>query len=188
MTTAKMNEHVVLAEPALDEKCSRHFTYRDFIECGQTQPKGPTPNRPSELESYGALQKLASMVLDAVWDHFGPVKLTYGFASQKLIKEILKNKPPRIAPERDQHAAHEKKLNGTFICPRLGAACDFLIEGQNMREVAEWVLRNTDADRVYFYGNDRPVHVSYGPDRTRQFVEMLVGPTGRRTPKVVRIT
>ena len=176
-----------MAVPSLDDKCSRHFTYRMFVECGETQKKEGIPNLPLEMESYLAIKDLATQVLDAVQDHFGPIKLTYGFSSRELIRKI----PGRIAPDRDQHAAHERKLNGNLICDRLGAACDFKIEGKDMREVAEWMFRNTRSDRVYFYGSAKSVHVSYSPSPARQFVEMRVvkndGKKDRLMPRVVRM-
>lgn len=167
--------------PSLADKCSKHFCYRDFIECGETQKNTKIPNLPHEMKSYVAFKDLATHVLDAVQDRYGPITLTYGFSSRELVKKI----PGRIAPDRDQHASHERKLNGKLICERLGAACDFIIAGVDMREVAVWMLKNTDADRVYFYGSDKPVHVSQSSKPTRQFVEMLVGKNGRRMPKVI---
>lgn len=45
---------------------------------------------------------------------------------------------------------------------------------------------STAFDRLYFHGSDRPLHVSVGPDATRQIVRMERGPSGRRVPRVVR--
>lgn len=45
-----------------------------------------------------------------------------------------------------------------------------------------WVARNTPFDRIYFYGSDRPLHVSVGPQESRAIVSMLAGPAGRRVP------
>jgi hypothetical protein len=39
-------------------------------------------------------------------------------------------------------------------------------------------------DRLYFYGTDRPIHVSVGPEEARGVVSMLQGPSGRRVPNV----
>lgn len=171
--------------PKLDDLCGTNFTYRDFIECGETQAKNKKdlPNLPKEADSYTALRELATNVLDLIWAKFGPIELTYGFSSPELIKEI----PGRIAPELDQHAAHEKHPNGKFICERLGAACDFFVKDKDMREVAEWVFKNTEVDRLYFYGRENPIHVSFSNKRAHQFVEMLVSADGRRTPRVIRL-
>ncbi len=121
-------------------------------------------------------------VLDPVIDYFGMIHLTYGFCSSELAKAI----PGRIAPKLDQHAAHELNTRKQPICRRLGAAVDFIVPDENMREVAEWIVANTPFDRVYFYGADRPLHVSLGPEQKREFVEMLPGPSGRRMPRVIK--
>jgi len=92
----------------------------------------------------------------------------------------------RIAPDLDQHASCELKKNGTPICPRLGAAVDFVVEDEDMHEVAVWVIENTPFDRLYFYGSDRPIHVSFGPEFNRQIVVLLPTRTGARRPAVVR--
>ncbi len=170
--------------PDLDAPCGKNLTYRSFIQCGETQARTNLANLPKELDSYLALSRLASRILDPVWDRFGPVRLTYGFSSHELIKKI----PDRIAPGLDQHAAHERNSIGNFICKRLGAACDFHIPGQDMQEVATWVFRNTPVDRIYFYGSDKPIHVSCSEQPAHQFVDMLVNPkNNRRTPRVRRV-
>jgi hypothetical protein len=88
----------------------------------------------------------------------------------------------------DQHAAHEKRTNGNYVCPRLGAACDFKVTNLNMRKVAEWTYFNTPVDRLYFYGDDRPIHVSYSAAASaHQFVELLTRANGRRAPRVVAL-
>lgn len=113
-------------------------------------------------------------------DYFGMIRLTYGFCSPELAREI----PGRIDPKRDQHAAHELNRCGNLVCPRLGAAVDFVVEDESMLEVAQWVVANTPFDRLYFYGDDLPLHVSFGPDHSRQVVRMLLGKSGRLIPRV----
>jgi len=168
--------------PDINDQCGANLTYRDLIECGETQARTSLANRPREVDTYTALYELATRVLDPVIDYFGMVKLTYGFCSQELAKEIS----GRIAPELDQHAGHERKRNGKAVCERLGAACDFLVEDEDMEEVAIWVFENTQVDRVYFYEKDRPIHVSYSQTPARQLVAMLPSPSGRRVPRVMR--
>lgn len=177
-----MTESPNWSRPLLDDSCGEHFTYRDLIECGETQAKYKIANLPQEPESYEALKALASNILDPVWKKFGPVKLTYGFSSVELIKRI----PGRNAPYLDQHAAHEKRRTGNPVCKRLGAACDFRIENWNMRQVAEWTFLNTPIDRLYFYGPDNPIHVSFSNTRAHKFVNMLLQEDGRRIPRVDR--
>ena len=161
--------------------CGRFLTYRQLIECGETQARTGLPNLPREPDSYSALLDLAVQVLDPVIDWFGMVRLTYGFCSPELAREI----PGRIDPKLDQHAAHERNRRGKPICPRLGAAVDFIVDDEDMLEVARWVAANTPFDRLYFYGPDLPIHVSYGPDHSRQVVEMRPTAAGRLVPRVV---
>lgn len=165
----------------LDQACGKYLTYRGLIECGETQAATKIENRPLELDTYCALYDLATRVLDPVIDYFGMVKVTYGFCSRALSKKIT----GRIAPDLDQHASCELKKNRTPICPRLGAAVDFLVEDEDMHEVASWVIENTPFDRLYFYGSDRPIHVSFGPEFNRQIVVLLPTRTGAKRPAVV---
>jgi DNA phosphorothioation-associated putative methyltransferase len=168
--------------PDIDDPCGANLTYRDLIECGETQARTGLPNRPKEADTYTALYELTTHVLDPVIDYFGMIRLTYGFCSHELAKGIN----GRIAPELDQHAGHELKRSGKPVCVRLGAACDFLVEDEDMEEVANWVFENTAVDRVYFYGKDRPIHVSYSQTPARQFVVVTSTPSGRRVPRVIR--
>lgn len=184
LTIPKITIAHTLSTPSLDDRCGNYFVYRDLIECGETQATYRLANLPREPESYQALKELASNVLDPIWERFGPMKLTYGFSSLELIRKIH----GRIAPDRDQHAAHEKRQSGKHVCPRLGAACDFIVTSKDMREVAEWAFFNTAVDRLYFYGRDRPVHVSFSNDRAHQFVELLPNPNGKRVPRVIRFS
>lgn len=167
--------------PNLDTPCGKFFTYRDFIVCGETQARTDLSNLPKEADSYTALYELATNILDPVIDYFGMIKLTYGFCSAELAKEIS----GRISPNLDQHAAHERKRNSKFICERLGAACDFLIEDEDMGDVATWIFENICADRIYFYGTDKPIHVSWSPSPVQQFTRMNVCESGKRVPQTI---
>lgn len=168
--------------PDLDVTCSRYFTYRQFIECGETQTRTDIPNRPRQSDTYTALHELASSVLDPVVDYFGMIELTYGFCSAELARAI----PGRITPKLDQHAGHEVTRTGAPICDRGGAACDFLVTDEDMEEVALWVAANTPFDRIYFYGKDRPIHVSYSAAPARQFVRLSTNAAGIRVPRIDR--
>jgi hypothetical protein len=81
---------------------------------------------------------------------------------------------------------HEQNRLGTPICSRVGAAVDFVVDDENMLEVAQWVITNTPFDRLYFYDDDKPIHVSYGPNQDRQAVRMTLGRSGRIVPRVVK--
>jgi len=165
--------------PNLDDPCGRFLTYRQLIECGETQAATKLPNLPKNPESYTALFDLATSILDPVIEYFGGIELTYGFCSLELARQI----PARTAPELDQHAAHERKRTGAPVCPRLGAAVDFLVRDENMREVAAWIIANLPFDRLYFYGIESPLHVSVGPESRREAYEMVALPNGKRMPR-----
>ena len=166
--------------PSLDDPCGRYLTYRQLIECGETQLHCGLPNTPQRPESYRALNDLAVHVLDRVIEHFGRIRLTYGFCSPELSKAICGS----IDPRRDLHACHEVNRRGNPICARLGAAADFLVEDTGMLAVAQWTVANTPFDRLYFYADDKPIHVSFGPNHDRQIVRMIPGRSRRIVPRV----
>ncbi|MEI8304081.1 MAG: DNA phosphorothioation-associated putative methyltransferase [Burkholderiales bacterium] len=168
--------------PDLDQRCGANFTFRDFIECGETQLRLAVRNVPRNPQTYNALYDLAVHILDPLIDYFGAIKLTYGFCSAELGRHIHR----RVAPALDQHAALEVNRLGRQICPRGGAACDFLVEHEDMSEVADWIIANTSFDRLYFYGADRPVHVSYSPAGARQAFRMIESKTGQLLPRKYR--
>jgi DNA phosphorothioation-associated putative methyltransferase len=170
--------------PNLDDPCGQYLTFRQLIECGETQADTRLANLPKRPESYNALHDLAINILDPVIDYFGMIRLTYGFCSPELARKI----PGRIDPARDQHAAHELNRHGRPLCERLGAAADFILEDESMLEVARWIVVNTPFDRLYFYGDDKPIHVSYGPNPARQVVRMVAGRSGRLIPRVLLVT
>mgnify|MGYP000190921075 CR=1 FL=1 len=72
-------------------------------------------------------------------------------------------KNSRVAPNLDQHISHEINNNGKYYCERLGAACDFFIAYSPTEQIVEWILQTKLLfDSLYFYGNERPIHISYG--------------------------
>ena len=168
--------------PRLEERCGQHFCFRDFVACGETQAKTGLGNIPQQVETYNALTRLTTKILDPVVDYFGEIVLTYGFCS----RELAKNVPGRMAPALDQHAGHELNTRGQPICKRLGAAVDFIVTDESMLEVAQWIVQYTPFDRLYFYGDDKPVHVSCGPDDTREVVIVKASKSGRSVPRVIK--
>ncbi|MEO7330294.1 MAG: hypothetical protein ABI193_17085 [Minicystis sp.] len=134
-----------------------------------------------EPETFEAMRALCAAVLDPLVDHLGPITLTYGFASASLTRAI----PARIHPPLDQHAGHERNRAGKPICSRLGFAVDLVVPGVDSRRAAAWIVEHTAFDRLYFYGADRPLHVSVGPEQARQIVHLRRGPSGRLIPRVV---
>ncbi|WP_167784658.1 DNA phosphorothioation-associated putative methyltransferase [Ramlibacter rhizophilus] len=165
--------------PELDARCGARYTFRDFIECGQTQKSLGIRNVPLRPESYNALQQLAVYIIDPIVDYFGSIELTYGFCSSALAKCI----ESRIAPKLDQHASCEHNARGQPICARGGAACDFLVRDEDMLEVARWIAQNLPFDRLYFYGSDKPLHVSYSSAPVGEIYHMSVSAVGRLFPR-----
>lgn len=164
----------------LDEPCGANFILRDLVEAGETWRRTRVPNVPTQAATIAAMQRLARDILDPVVAEFGPIQITYGFASLALTRLI----PGRIDPTRDQHAGHELRPDGAPICRRLGQAVDFCIKGTNSGTVAAWVAQRLPFDRMYFYGAGSPLHVSAGPDETRAVITMLQGVSGRRVPSL----
>lgn len=157
-----------MAEHNIDDACGRHLTYRDLIACGETQARTAISNLPTQAGSWEALRELSEAILDPVIDTFGPIELTFGFCSRDLYRAI----PSGTSDKLDQHHAHEINRKGDPVCDRLGAAADFRVTGMDSLELARWVVTHLPWDRLYFYGTTRPIHVSYGPDHSRQIVLM----------------
>jgi hypothetical protein len=55
---------------------------------------------------------------------------------------------------------------------RGGAAVDFIVEDEDMFEVSQWIAENLEFDRMYFYGQDRPIHVSFSETPAKQVTVM----------------
>lgn len=63
--------------PDLDDPCGAYLTFRQLLECGETQARAGLDNRPLQPDSYTALLDLAlNVVLDPVIDYFGMMRLT----------------------------------------------------------------------------------------------------------------
>ena len=157
-----------------DVNLGKYLTLEAFCTCTQTYQKyadyiNPFPENEASLVALKALNQL---IIDPVIDYFSRdrFQLTYGFCSKDL-RRYLEQKDPltglkngRVAPHLDQHLAHEIKKNGQYYCNRLGAACDFQIQDLESDQLVEWILnQKLPFDSLYFYGLDRPIHISYGP-------------------------
>lgn len=160
-------------------KLGKYLTLEAFCTCTQTYQKyaGKIDPFPQNLEgTVTALQNLNQFILEPIIDYFGfdNFRLTYGFCSRDL-KNYLEKKDPetgqkngRVAPAIDQHIAHEMNKNGKYYCERLGAACDFFIVDLPSDRLINWILaEKLPFDSLYFYGSDRPIHISYGPQHKR---------------------
>ena len=72
-------------------------------------------------------------------------------------------------------------------CPRLGAAVDFIVDDEDMIEVAQWIVSNVVFDRMYLYGVDRPIHISYSETPVLQITIMRKTDTGRLVPRTLEV-
>ena len=89
------------------------------------------------------------------------------------------------APQRlDQHASFELNSNGKRTCERVGAAVDLHVPGTRASQVVAQVRRQP-FDRIYFYGDDRPVHVSWSSTPVGYVTSMVPSATDRRVPRRV---
>jgi DNA phosphorothioation-associated putative methyltransferase len=165
--------------PNIDDRCGSFLTYRSLIQCGETRQQLGIANLPLNPATYNALHDLTIQILDPVIEYFGAIRLTYGFSSAELTRNIKRG----IAPKLDQHAACERGPKGAVVCERGGAACDFIVEDEDMREVAAWIVANLPFDRLYFYERDRPIHVSYAIEPARLSYQMVSLPSGRMMPR-----
>jgi len=141
-------------------------------------------NSPKEVESINSTLMLVETVLLPVIKKFGDIKITYGFVSPELNRYIQKNSSSGTYPSIDQHAASELNNVNNHICKRHGLACDFIVKGyeEQMDEVMLFIVNNLGFDKIYYYGNDRPLHVSVGNESERHLQVMNVSDKGRRIP------
>jgi hypothetical protein len=171
--------------PSLDDHCSANFRYRDLVEVGETWRLHRIDNWPKQLATYQAIRELCFRVLEPVIERFGPIELTYAFASAALDKLVHTKPLPNTSRGLDQHAGCELNRNGRHYCARLGLGVDFRTAEHGSHGVAQWIVQNTGFDRLYFYGDDRPVHVSVGPDNAASIVVMREVGQGRLMPRNV---
>jgi len=158
----------MLELPDIDNYCSKSFQFRDFFECSDTYKIFLPSNIPVSIDTYSAITNLANEILERVIQEFGDITLTYGFcgpALQRLIKQKIDSKI-------DQHAGHELDLKGNLICKRKGFAVDFIVKNKCSLDVSRWIVNNCRYDRLYFYGSNRPVHISYSDSPIEQIVLM----------------
>lgn len=161
-----------------DRRLGKYLTLERFCTCTQTYQKYTDRiyPLPKNEETILAIEELVQFIVDPIIQYFGEEKfqLTYGFCSADL-KKYLEQKDPitglkngRVAPTLDQHMAYEVNKKGQYYCQRLGAACDFLIVDTSSSQVIDWILeQKLPFDSLYFYGENRPIHISYGPQHKR---------------------
>jgi len=168
------------------EHCSKNFKYSDFTQCGETQAKTLIANTVKDPRTLDAIKEMANLILEPIMVIFGQVNLTYGLCTNDLLLQIKKKPSPGIAPQLDQHAGYEVNSRGNRVCKRDGFACDFYIVGTDSLTVAKWVVKNLPFDRLYFYGKDRPIHISIAPINNYAITLLEQSPSERRIPKNIK--
>ena len=181
MPKRKIISNLIMQKPNLKELCSKHLLYQDIIEAGETFNRLRVDNVPQQLETYIAIKDMAICLLDPLIDKFGAMKITYGFCGCKLSNKIK----ARIAPSIDQHSSFELNTKGVRICKRDGIAVDFIMTKyeNDMNLVADWIINNLLFDRLYFYGKDRPIHLSYSKQPVQKAYKFFITDLGLRVPR-----
>jgi hypothetical protein len=60
------------------------------------------------------------------------------------------------------------------------------LQDEDMREVVNWISANVPFDRLYFYGSNRPIHISFSAALKRKIIELIQTTNGKNTPRVWR--
>lgn len=138
------------------------------------------PTQESEL----SLVLLTREILLPITENFGRLTVTYGFTSPALNRYIQRLSPAGTAPDLDQHSCSELNSKGSIICQRHGAACDFIVHdyGERMNEIAHFICLNLSFDKLYYYGRNRPIHISVSESPLRHLQLMQQSESGRRYP------
>jgi len=167
----------------IHSKASPNFTYLDMIlDAGVTAQVAP--NVPKAPDTFYAMAIMAMDILEPVRAFTnGEMVITYGFCSAARARMVAKW---GTSQKGDQHAGHEVRRNGTLICARGGFAVD--LKTPSAAATAAFIVANCNWDRIYFYGDDRPFHVSIeAADRepARVMVDMRGYPFNHRPPVVL---
>lgn len=161
----------------------KYISLEKFCTCSQTYQhySDQIDPYPWSSESVDAIALLFLHIIDPIIDHFGlgSFHLTYGFCSIDLKRCIQTHKTGRICPAVDQHMAHELTPSGNYYCNRLGAAADFLIKDVKSNALVRHIKHTSlPFDSIYYYGEERPIHISYGHQHKRS----IYGFTSAGTP------
>ncbi|MFA0357004.1 hypothetical protein AB4525_08820 [Vibrio breoganii] len=155
----------------------------------QSHPEYTGSNTPSS-DSNKSLEELAHHILEPIEAELGEVTVSYGFNSSELNRYVQRVNARDTGPKEDQHAAHELNLAGKRICTRDGAAADVWVKGyeNKMNLVAKYIIEQLPFDRLYYYGPDRPIHISFGPEHSRYIQYRRTREDGKRVlGKVIKL-
>jgi hypothetical protein len=141
-------------------------------------------NHPESDESLSSIIMMTEKILMPILKSLGEIEISYGFTSTELTKYIQKNSSQGTYPPIDQHSSYEKNSAGGQICKRGGMACDFIVKGQqdNVPQIIQFIVSNLDYDKIYYYGNNRPLHVSVNSKPEKHLQIMNLSENGKRIP------
>ena len=139
-------------------------------------------NYPQERASISALNKLIEEILIPLQKRYGDFIISYGFTSAPLHTFIQKHSPKGTAPKLDQHASHELNRLGNSICSRGGAACDIKFQQTSALEIIRFAVGNLTFDKIYFYGENKPLHISVHEQPLKHLQVVKTNAKGRRIP------
>lgn len=162
------------------EKISKSLTIKDFCTVTKTYQlfQDFINPYPQEEKTLDWIRQLGDKVIKPIEKKFGASNfaLTYGFCAKGLLTFLRTTNPKtgkpfgRIYEKVDQHMGEELNRNGKPYCKHPGIACDFYIKGVSSKDVLAWLLidSNIPYDSIYYYGEDRPIHISYGVKQRKQ--------------------
>ncbi len=155
-----------------------------LINWHQERHDADIDNTPSDNETKTLICDLLEQLLIPVQDEFGEIIITYGFTSAALNRYIQKNSPSGTCPSIDQHSGVERNKNNNVISERGGLACDFIVTdyGNKMGKVTKFIVENLTFDRLYYYGSDKPIHLSINDKPIKHLQIMNQSKTSRRIP------
>jgi len=141
-------------------------------------------NQPESDESISSIIMMTEKILMPISKTLGEIEISYGFTSTELTKFIQKNSPLGTYPPIDQHSSYEKNSAGNQICKRGGIACDFMVKDHqdNVPQIIQFIVGNLDYDKIYYYGNNRPLHVSVNSKPEKHLQIMNLTENGKRIP------
>lgn len=139
-------------------------------------------NQPQSTKSISALQSLTIEILLPLYRKYSQLDITYGFTSAELKAYISKYSSKGTAPQLDQHSSCELNKAQKQICDRSGAACDITVPNMPSNTIVRYIVENLNYDRIYYYGKDRPIHVSFSEQPAKHLQVMAESANGRRHP------
>jgi hypothetical protein len=158
-----------------------HPLGKQLLDWHLNKHPGTLSNIPS-ADSQPYLEMLIAEILIPTERKFDALNVTYGFTSSKLAAYITKHASTGTAPQLDQHAVCELNSKNNEISKRAGSACDFIVPNQSMAEITRFIVKNLRFDRIYYYGDNRPIHVSISDTPVKHLQIMCESSNGRRYP------